>query len=229
MSSCIKEEKCHRVVFLNPNKKPVGFNVTLPFTCIFSRKYMRSVSWRQLSFTFKNCDYLLQLSHIVPSALTKFIRLFECARVFDPVFHCSSCSNRSSTLFASYTLPALMSSRARSIPLFRCLFIVHPIFFDNVLRKERSVIGILILIFSIFAVDCIIVFPFFNLFLRQKYNKKMIPPNVWRIFSSFSVCNQVKEGHRVHWVRLIKLFMALSRMMRGRLCSGLSWRPLTRL
>ena len=24
----------------------------------------------------------------------------------------------------------------------------------------------------------------------------MIPPNVWRIFSSFSVCNQVKEGHR---------------------------------
>ena len=146
----------------------------------------------------------------------------------DPVFHFSSCSNRSSTLLASYTLPALMSSSARSIPLFRCLFIVHPIFFDNVLRKERSVIGILILIFSIFAVDCIIVFPFFNLFLRQKYNKKMIPPNVWRIFSSFSVCNQVKEGHRVHWVRLIKLFMASSRMMRGRLCSGLSWRPLTR-
>ena len=29
--------------------------------------------------------------------------------------------------------------------------------------------------------------------LRQKYNKKLIPPNIWRIFSSFSVCNQVKE------------------------------------
>ena len=32
--------------------------------------------------------------------------------------------------------------------------------------------------------------------LRQKYNKKLIPPNIWRIFSSFSVCNQVKERRR---------------------------------
>ena len=176
----------HRIVFLNPNKKPVGFNVTLPFTCISSRKYMRSVSWRQLSFTFKNCDYLLQLSHIVPSALTKFIRLFECARVFDPVFHCSSCSNRSSTLFASYTLPALMSSRARSIPLFRGLLSFHPIFFDNVLRKERSDRGMLILTFSIFAVVCIIVFPFFISFLPQKYKERLTPPNFRRVFSAIT-------------------------------------------
>ena len=172
MCSCINEKERHRIVFLNPNKKPVGFNVTLLFTCISSRKYMRSVSWRQLSFTFKNCDYLLQLSHIVPSALTKFIRLFECARVFDPVFHCSSCSNRSSTLFASYTLPALMSSRARSIPLFRGLFNFHPIFFDNVLRKVRSDRGMLILTFSIFAVVCIIVFPFFISLFDHKSTKK---------------------------------------------------------
>ena len=186
MCSCINEKERHRIVFLNPNKKPVGFNVTLPFTCISSRKYMRSVSWRQLSFTFKNCDYLLQLSHIVPSALTKFIRLFECARVFDPVFHCSSCSNRSSTLFASYTLPALMSSRARSIPLFRGLLSFHPIFFDNVLRKERSDRGMLILTFSIFAVVCIIVFPFFISFLPQKYKERLTPPNFRRVFSAIT-------------------------------------------
>ena len=186
MCSCINEKERHRIVFLNPNKKPVGFNVTLLFTCISSRKYMRSVSWRQLSFTFKNCDYLLQLSHIVPSALTKFIRLFECARVFDPVFHCSSCSNRSSTLFASYTLPALMSSRARSIPLFRGLLSFHPIFFDNVLRKERSDRGMLILTFSIFAVVCIIVFPFFISFLPQKYKERLTPPNFRRVFSAIT-------------------------------------------
>ena len=206
MCSCINEKERHRIVFLNPNKKPVGFNVTLPFTCISSRKYMRSVSWRQLSFTFKNCDYLLQLSHIVPSALTKFIRLFECARVFDPVFHCSSCSNRSSTLFASYTLPALMSSRARSIPLFRGLFSFHPIFFDNVLRKERSDRGILILTFSIFAVVCIIVFPFFISLFDHKSTKKY---RNLQNFSRFFVCHRPK-------CRMSHIFLNYATKKRGK-------------
>ena len=61
MSSCIKEKKCHRVVFLNPNKKPVGFNVTLPFSCMSAGKYMRSVSGGQLALTFWSCISFFQL------------------------------------------------------------------------------------------------------------------------------------------------------------------------
>ena len=51
------------------------------------------------------------------------------------------CLIKSSEFFAWNTLPLRISSKPFSIPVLRCRLIVHPIFFDNVRRKLRSVFG----------------------------------------------------------------------------------------
>lgn len=61
-----------------------------------------------------------------------------CVKQKNGIFHESNLFIRSSTLFASYTRPASTSSSAFWSPLFRCRFIVHPIFLDNVRRNGTS-------------------------------------------------------------------------------------------
>ena len=113
------------------------------------------VFWWQFPFLCQDADGFLQQRHVEASALTSFVCFFEASGVFDLVGHFSSWLNKSSASFASYTLRALMSSSAFAMPVFCLRFIVQPIFFDRLLRKDISESGNDKKISSVFAAICI--------------------------------------------------------------------------
>ena len=64
--------------------------------------------------------------------------------------------------------------------------------------------------------------------MRQKYNKMLKPPNVWRIFSSFSVYNQVKERFSKHLILYSCRFLSAVADALVSLCAADSCRVIVR-
>ena len=101
MSSCVKQQKREFVLIPLPKQQPIGVDMTLPNASPIPRKDTRTVFGRQNAFFTKNTHDSLEFRHVVTTAFAELIGLLELPREADGVLHFSSCSIKSSKLFAS--------------------------------------------------------------------------------------------------------------------------------